>query len=121
MSSILPLERSVHDRRQSAVSERQADAYAQWFRALGDATRIRILNLLARNEAPLCVCDIVDHFSIGQPSISHHLRILRDAGFVTSERRGTFMYYRVNNDCLAEFPNAARSILGLPEVEKYPE
>jgi DNA-binding transcriptional ArsR family regulator len=89
----------------------RAREYAGWFKALADPTRIRILNLLAANRAPVCVCDIVKHFPIGQPTISHHLRILRATRFVVSERRGTFMYYRVNRNCLGEFPQAARLIM----------
>jgi DNA-binding transcriptional ArsR family regulator len=89
----------------------RAREYAGWFKALSDPTRIRILNLLAANRDPVCVCDIVKHFPIGQPTISHHLKILRDTCFVQSERRGTFMYYRVNRNCLAEFPGAARLIM----------
>ncbi len=94
-----------------AVAEEEAETYAGWFKALADPTRIRILNLLAQSEDALCVCDIVDHFPLGQPTISHHLKVLRDVRFVVAERRGTFMYYRVNRACLAEFPAAARRIL----------
>jgi len=93
------------------VTGREAEEYAAWFRALADPTRVRILNLLAQSDDPLCVCDIVDHFPLGQPAISHHLKILRDIGFVVPERRGTFIYYRVHTACLAEFPDAARRIL----------
>jgi DNA-binding transcriptional ArsR family regulator len=93
------------------VTEAEATEYAEWFKALADPTRIRILNLLARSEEPVCVCDIVDHFPLGQPAISHHLKVLRDVRFVLAERRGTFMYYRVNANCLAAFPDAARRIL----------
>ncbi len=89
----------------------RAREYAGWFKALADPTRIRILNLLAANRDPVCVCDIVKHFPIGQPTISHHLKILRATRFVQSERRGTFMYYRINRNCLGEFPNAARLIM----------
>lgn len=92
-----------------------AREYAGWFKALADPIRIRILNLLASNREPVCVCDIVKHFPIGQPSISHHLKILRDTRFVLSERRGTFMYYRVNQRCLAEFPHAARAIMNVTD------
>jgi DNA-binding transcriptional ArsR family regulator len=93
------------------VEETEAETYAAWFKALADPTRIRILNLLAHSEEPVCVCDIVDHFPLGQPTISHHLKVLRDVRFVVAERRGTFMHYRVNQNCLAEFPDAARRIL----------
>lgn len=89
----------------------RAREYAGWFNALADPTRIRILNLLAANRDPVCVCDIVKHFPIGQPTISHHLKILKKTRFVQSERRGTFMYYRVNLKCLGEFPSAARLIM----------
>jgi ArsR family transcriptional regulator len=95
------------------ISGGRAREYAGWFKALADPTRIRILNLLAANRGAVCVCDIVKHFPIGQPTISHHLKILRDAKFVLSERRGTFMYYRVNRNCLGEFPGAARSIMAV--------
>jgi DNA-binding transcriptional ArsR family regulator len=93
------------------VTEPDAETYAAWFKALADPTRIRILNLLATSQDPVCVCDITDHFPLGQPTISHHLKVLRDVRFVIAERRGTFMHYRVNHACLAEFPDAARRIL----------
>jgi DNA-binding transcriptional ArsR family regulator len=94
-----------------SVDEGEAAAYAGWFKALADPTRIRILNLLARSPEPVCVCDIVDRFPLGQPTISHHLKVLRAARFVVAERRGTFMHYRVNRACLDEFPAAAGRIL----------
>jgi len=93
------------------IDEPDAETYANWFKALADPTRIRILNLLAASEEPVCVCDITDHFLLGQPTISHHLKVLRDVRFVIAERRGTFMHYRVNRACLEEFPEAARRIL----------
>ncbi len=93
------------------LSDAEADATATLFRALADPARVKIINLLARSEEPVCVCDIVDHFPLGQPTISHHLKVLRDVRFVVAERRGTFMHYRVNHACLAEFPDAARRIL----------
>jgi ArsR family transcriptional regulator len=93
------------------VTARQATAFACCFKALADPTRIRILNLLAANKDAVCVCDIVRHFAIGQPTVSHHLKVLRTVRFVNAERRGTFMYYRVNPQCLSEFPNAAKLIM----------
>ena len=95
------------------LAREHAAEYAGWFKALADPTRIRILNLLAANREPVCVCHIVEHFPVGQPTISHHLKILRDARFVFAERHGTFMYYRVNRKCLAEFPGAARRIMSV--------
>ena len=95
------------------LTQSRAEEYAEWFKALADPIRIRILNLLANNESAVCVCDIVRHFPVGQPTISHHLKILRDTRFVHVERRGTFMYYRVNRKCLAEFPHAAHLIMNV--------
>lgn len=97
------------------VTAEDAAVYAAWFKALADPTRIRILHQLARAGEPVCVCDITDHFSLGQPTISHHLKILRDARFVLSERRGTYAYYTVNRACLGEFPEAVRRIMNAAE------
>jgi len=64
------------------------------FRALSDPTRVSIVNRLACGEE-CCVCDLTDAFALSQPTVSHHLRILRDAGLVEAERRGTWAYYRL--------------------------
>jgi ArsR family transcriptional regulator len=75
-----------------AVHER--DQLAAQFKALADPTRIAIVNQLsAAGEA--CVCNLTAAFDLSQPTISHHLRILRDAGLVESTRRGTWAYYRL--------------------------
>jgi ArsR family transcriptional regulator, arsenate/arsenite/antimonite-responsive transcriptional repressor len=71
-----------------------AEALASAFKALADPTRVAIVNRLA--AAPeVCVCDLTAAFELSQPTISHHLRILRDAGLVAAERRGTWGYYRL--------------------------
>jgi ArsR family transcriptional regulator, arsenate/arsenite/antimonite-responsive transcriptional repressor len=69
-----------------------ADDLAAVFKALADPTRVAIVSRLATGEM-CCVCDLTDAFALSQPTVSHHLRILRDAGLVESERRGTFAYY----------------------------
>lgn len=68
---------------------------AALFKALGDAHRLTILATLARAEDEVCVCDFTEALPLNQPTVSHHLRILREAGLVTSERRGTWVYYRL--------------------------
>lgn len=95
------------------LSDEQAQQYAEWFKVLADSTRLRILNLLAQNTEPLCVCDIVDRFDLGQPTISHHLKILRDSCFVKTERRANFIYYSINRECIPALPQAARLIMGI--------
>ena len=69
-----------------------AEDLAAVFKALSDPTRVAIVSRLTSGEQ-CCVCDLTDAFDLSQPTVSHHLRILRDAGLVEAERRGTFAYY----------------------------
>ena len=76
------------------LAEEARDELAARFKALADPTRVAIVNRLA--AAPeVCVCDLTDAFELSQPTISHHLRILREAGLVEASRRGTWAYYRL--------------------------
>lgn len=63
------------------------------FKALGDATRLEIFQLVAAQQEPICACDIVDRFDVSQPTISHHLKVLRAAGLISVTRRGVWAYY----------------------------
>jgi ArsR family transcriptional regulator, arsenate/arsenite/antimonite-responsive transcriptional repressor len=76
-------------------------AVAERFKALGDPTRLAIITQLAGADE-VCVCHLVPDARLSQPTISHHLRLLRDAGLVTSERRGTWAYYRLVPGALAD-------------------
>jgi ArsR family transcriptional regulator len=69
-------------------------------KALGDETRLEILGMLAACKGELCVCEVESHFDLSQPTISHHLRILREAGLIRSERRGTWVYYALERPAL---------------------
>ena len=73
----------------------------EMFQALSDATRLRILELL-KSEEELCVTEIASHFDIKQPSVSHHLDVLRRAGLVSGEKRGREVYYRFNRDAILD-------------------
>jgi ArsR family transcriptional regulator, arsenate/arsenite/antimonite-responsive transcriptional repressor len=75
------------------LSLAQTERIALRLKAIGDPTRLRMLDLLAQQPQPLCVCDITDHFSQNQPTISHHLRLLREAGLIETEKRGIWSYY----------------------------
>lgn len=69
---------------------------ARMFKALGDPVRLRLLSLVASHAGgEACVCDISDSFDLSQPTISHHLKVLREAGLLDCERRGTWVYYWV--------------------------
>ncbi len=87
-----------------AVHER--DQLAAQFKALADPTRVAIVNHLSAT-GEVCVCSLVDAFELSQPTISHHLRILREAGLVASTRRGTWAFYRLVPEAL----DALRSTL----------
>jgi ArsR family transcriptional regulator len=77
-----------------ALTEPAAVDLAKGFKALGDPVRLRLLSLIAaRAGAEVCVCDLTDAFEVKGPTISHHLRVLREAGLIDCERRGTWVYY----------------------------
>lgn len=76
----------------------EADALAERLKALADPTRLRMLDLLTQRDAPLCVCEITERFPLHQPTISHHLRILRQAGLIAGEKRSVWSYYSATDD-----------------------
>jgi ArsR family transcriptional regulator, arsenate/arsenite/antimonite-responsive transcriptional repressor len=86
------------------LPKRAREALADRFKALADPTRVAIVNRLAAADA--CVCDLTDAFELSQPTISHHLRVLRDAGLVASERRGTWAYYSLVPEAISELRGA---------------
>ncbi|MET0798286.1 MAG: metalloregulator ArsR/SmtB family transcription factor [Rhodococcus sp. (in: high G+C Gram-positive bacteria)] len=78
------------------LTEDWAGDLSRMFKALGDPVRLRLLSLVASHEGgEACVCDISDSFDLSQPTISHHLKVLRQAGLLDCERRGTWVYYWV--------------------------
>ena len=80
----------------------EAAALAAGFKAVGDPTRLRLLSLIAAHDGgEACVCELTVAFDLSGPTISHHLKVLREAGLVASERRGTWIYYQVRPDALA--------------------
>jgi DNA-binding transcriptional ArsR family regulator len=91
-----------------------AAEYATWFRALADPTRIQIVSLLARRPGPMNVGEVVAAVSVGQSTVSAHLKMLARVGFVLAEHRGTATYYRINDACVDCFPTAADIVMGRP-------
>jgi DNA-binding transcriptional ArsR family regulator len=103
------------------VDRSSAEVWASWFRCLGDASRVLILNRLAVARRPMSVGEIVDAVDVGQPTVSHHLKLLTEVGFVLVERRANTRLYRVNERCLAVFPSAADVVMGqLPRYDPLP-
>jgi len=77
------------------LPSREQERWARLFKALADPTRLEILRLVAAQPGPTCVCDLVARFDLAQPTISHHLRLLRRAGLVVVQRRGLWAHYTV--------------------------
>ena len=84
-----------------ALTVEQADAIARTFKALGDPTRVRLLSLIAASPAgEACICDLTEPVGLSQPTVSHHMKLLVDAGLATREQRGRWAYFRVVTDAL---------------------
>lgn len=78
------------------IDEATAAELAPVLKALGDPVRLRLLSLIgARQGGEICVCDLTSAFALTQPTISHHLKVLREAGLITCQRRGTWVHYRL--------------------------
>lgn len=76
------------------LGEEAAAGLAQIFKALGDPVRLRLVSLIGAHQGgQVCVCELNTAFSLTQPTISHHLKVLREAGIIDGERRGTWVYY----------------------------
>lgn len=98
----------------AALSDEEAEATAAVFRALGDPARVRIVNLLAGSEGPVCVCEFIPSLELSQPTVSHHLKKLTEAGLLEREERGKWAYYSLSGEALGrlaslvEFEEAVR-------------
>jgi ArsR family transcriptional regulator, arsenate/arsenite/antimonite-responsive transcriptional repressor len=79
-----------------------AERMAAVAKALGDPIRLQLVDVLRKHAGKVCVCELTPLFEVGQPTVSHHLKVLRDAGIVDSERRGLWAYYYVVPDALEE-------------------
>jgi ArsR family transcriptional regulator, arsenate/arsenite/antimonite-responsive transcriptional repressor len=86
------------------------------FKALADATRLDVFRLIAAQDAPICACDIVDRFDVSQPTIAHHLKVLRTAGLITVSRDGVWAYYAVDPDGLEVLQSATLGFRGLHKL-----
>jgi ArsR family transcriptional regulator, arsenate/arsenite/antimonite-responsive transcriptional repressor len=84
------------------VERRQAERIAEVAKALGDPIRLQLVDVLRKHAGKVCVCELTPLFDVGQPTVSHHLKVLRDAGIVDSERRGLWAYYYVVPDSMKE-------------------
>ena len=84
------------------VSAAEAQRLARIAKALGDPIRLQLVDVLARHAGKVCVCELVPLFDLSQPTVSHHLKVLREAGIVGSEREGLWAFYYVQPEALDE-------------------
>jgi ArsR family transcriptional regulator, arsenate/arsenite/antimonite-responsive transcriptional repressor len=84
------------------VERLEAERMAAVAKALGDPIRLQLVDVLRKHAGKVCVCELVPLFELSQPTVSHHLKVLREAGIVGSERRGLWAYYYVNPGTLDE-------------------
>jgi ArsR family transcriptional regulator, arsenate/arsenite/antimonite-responsive transcriptional repressor len=93
------------------LSDEEAEATAELFRALADPARVRVLNLLATSEEPVCVCNLIGPLGLSQPTVSHHLKKLVDAGLLDREQRGKWAYFSIR-------PDAVERLAGVADLTK---
>jgi ArsR family transcriptional regulator len=91
----------------TALTAEEAEATARLFKALADPTRIRILNLLLSSDEPVCACDLFPATELAQPTVSFHLKKLLEAGLIRREERGTWAYYRVDDEAMTRLRHVA--------------
>jgi ArsR family transcriptional regulator len=84
------------------VARDEAQRLAAVAKALGDPIRVQLVDVLRKHAGEVCVCELVPLFDLSQPTVSHHLKVLREAGLVGSERRGLWAYYYVKREALEE-------------------
>ena len=84
------------------IEREQAERIGRVAKALGDPIRMQLVDVLRRHAGKVCVCELVPLFDLSQPTVSHHLKVLREAGVVSAEREGLWAYYFVNPEALEE-------------------
>jgi ArsR family transcriptional regulator, arsenate/arsenite/antimonite-responsive transcriptional repressor len=92
------------------LSDDEAEATAELFKALGDPARVRIVNRLANSAEPVCVCHLIEPLGLSQPTVSHHMKKLLDAGLVEREQRGKWAYFNL-------VPEAVRTLAAVADLK----
>jgi ArsR family transcriptional regulator len=98
----------------SALTDEEAEASAALFAALGDPARVRIVNAIATSDEPVCACHLIEPLGLSQPTVSHHLKRLVDAGLLEREQRGKWAYFSLT-------PEASTRLAGLVDLTRDPK
>jgi ArsR family transcriptional regulator len=91
----------------ATLSDDEAAATAELFKALGDPARVKIVNLVATASEPVCACEFNDSLGLAQPTVSHHLKKLTDAGLLEREQRGKWAYFSLKRDAVSKLAAVA--------------
>ncbi|WP_417509773.1 ArsR/SmtB family transcription factor [Microbacterium sp.] len=95
----------------SSLSVEDAEKTARVFKAIGDPTRVMLLSLISRGEGgEACICDLTEPVGLSQGTVSHHMKLLTEAGLITREQRGRWAYFRLNDGALDAAADALRSV-----------
>lgn len=105
------------DCRPSRRSKRDYSKHAQLFKALGDPQRLRIFATIATADDDVCVCDLTSELPLLQPTVSHHLRVLKEAGLIVGERRAIWIYYRIAPGATEVFSSVLQAVF--PQLELH--
>jgi ArsR family transcriptional regulator len=89
------------------MSDEEALATADLFKALADPARVRVVNLLATSGEPVCICNLIEPLGLSQPTVSHHMRKLAEAGLVEREQRGKWAYFSLKRDAVEKLAAVA--------------
>jgi len=93
-----------------------ADPEVQLLQAIADPVRLSIVRQLSSADDAVCACDFIECCTVRQPTVSHHLKVLRDAGVVTTRRKGTYIYYRLSPDFTRRWSSLSASLAGLVAI-----
>jgi ArsR family transcriptional regulator len=91
-----------------SLADEEAEATAEVFKALADPARVKIVNLLATSDEPICACEFMPTLKLSQATVSHHLRKLTDAGLIEREQRGKWAYFSLDADALQRLESLVR-------------
>jgi ArsR family transcriptional regulator, arsenate/arsenite/antimonite-responsive transcriptional repressor len=97
--------------------EMQAEQFATIFKALSHPVRLQILDLISQGGGEVCVCDIESHFALKQPTLSHHIKVLREAGLIQSEQNRVWIFHRINPTTLESVHSLLSQLLSTPSKE----
>jgi ArsR family transcriptional regulator, arsenate/arsenite/antimonite-responsive transcriptional repressor len=97
-----------------ALSDEQAEATAALFRAVADPARVKIVNLLATSDEPVCACEFEPALGLSQPTVSHHLKKLTDVGLLEREQRGKWAYFSLNGQAIERLASLVQIPMAAP-------